>query len=410
MSVYQPTGIKKIFHNAQRFIAKIWISLQPATQIAITGSQGKTNTTNIISHICNNLGSTVVTDLTLDSTFNIPITALKVAPWTNYVVWELGIDHPGEMANHLQIAHPSIGIITGISPVHTDKEHMGSLETLIAEKRKLIESLPKTGTAILNLDDEHVRGMAPYTKAEVKWYGSDDQADVWAEKNSIQVSLEGTKGIVHDDGQTFEINTKLIDVHHIYNIMAGYLVAKILKPALDVILFQKIIQEATPLRGRMSVEKGPLDTILLNDSLRANPASTRSGLITLNKIPYPKGRKIAVIGEMGELADPESEHRKTGELIAELQLDYVLCIGPLRKVTIDEAVKHGFPKEKIGYAADVFEAADKLKQILKPNDLWYLKGSLLRNYKRIVQLLNGENVCCHEIMCPYEHCGYKTAD
>ena len=69
MSVYKPTGIKKIFHTTRRFIAKTWLAFQPATQIAITGSQGKTNTTNVLTHICNYFGTTVVTDLSLDTTF-----------------------------------------------------------------------------------------------------------------------------------------------------------------------------------------------------------------------------------------------------------------------------------------------------------------------------------------------------
>ncbi|HRN69818.1 MAG TPA: UDP-N-acetylmuramoyl-tripeptide--D-alanyl-D-alanine ligase [Candidatus Woesebacteria bacterium] len=408
MSTYQPTGIKKIFHNTRRFLAKNWLLLMPVTQIAITGSQGKTNTTNLITHICQHFGSTVVTDTNLDTTFNVPITALKVMPWTKYVIWELGIDHPGEMDRHLQIAKPTIGIITGISPVHTDKAHMGSLETLISEKRKLIEALPKTGTAILNFDDMNVRSMATYTKAKVEWYDSDSTSDLYVDPESIQLSLEGTQATFHFHGQTFEIKTKLVGVQHIQNLMAAYLVMTIIQPSATSIEFNKIIAPIEPLKGRMSVDKGPLNTILLNDSLRANPASTFAGLDSLNRINYTNGRKIAVIGEMGELEKPEEEHKKTGAQIAKLNLDYVLVIGPLRKFTIDEAIKNGFPKEKIDYAADVFEAAEKLKSILKPNDLWYLKGSLLRNYKRIIQLLNGEEVCCNAVLCPYDHCGYDT--
>lgn len=408
MAVYQPTGIKKTFHNTRRLLAKSWLALQPATQIAITGSQGKTNTTNLITHVCGYFGSTVVTDINLDTTFNVPITALHVMPWTKYVVWELGIDHPGEMNSHLEIANPSVGIITGISPVHTDKEHMGSLDTLIAEKRKLIEALPKHGTAILNFDDTNVRNMAPFTHAKVQWYGSDSTADISVDRESIQLSLEGTRAIFHHNGQTFEIQTKLVGVHHVQNIMAAYLVMTAIQPHATSVQFNQIISQILPLKGRMSVDKGPMNTVLLNDSLRANPASTYAGLETLNKLNYHNGRKIAVIGEMGELEKPEKEHRKTGDQIAGMKLDYVLVIGPLRKFTIDEAIKKGFPKEKIDYAADVFEAAEKLKKILQPNDLWYLKGSLLRNYKRIVQLLNGEQVCCQEVLCPYEHCGYNS--
>ena len=150
-----------------------------------------------------------------------------------------------------------------------------------------------------------------------------------------------------------------------------------------------------------------MNTILLNDSLRANPHSTNAGLKTLEMIEYSTGKKIAVIGEMGELEHPEQEHKKTGELLAKLKIDFVIGIGPLRKYTIDEAIKQGFPKEKTAYAEDVFQASELLKSTLQSGDLWYLKGSLLRNYKRIIQLLNNEKICCSQVMCPYEHCGYK---
>ncbi len=407
MSIYEPTGFKKLFHNSRRLLAKYWIAMMPALQIAITGSQGKTNTTNIIVTVCRSFGQTVETEINLDTTFNVPITALKVTPSTKFVVWELGIDHPGEMDHHLEIATPKVGIITGISPVHTDSEHMGSLQKLIEEKRRLIEILPPDGSAVLNYDDENVRGMAPFTKAKILWYGSNSKkCDVYIDKKTIKVSLEGTSAMFYEKDSKFEIKTKLIGVHQVYNLMIGYLVMKLIDNKNTAADFQRIIGDIKPLRGRMSIEDGPIQTILLNDSLRANPKSTYVGLKTLHEIPYKKGRKIAVIGEMGELEKPEEEHIKTGEQIAKMKLDYVLCIGPLRKYTIDEAVKHGFPKNKIAYASDVFEAADILKKVLKQDDLWYLKGSLLRNYKRIVQLLNGEKVCCDAILCPYSHCGY----
>lgn len=188
--------------------------------------------------------------------------------------------------------------------------------------------------------------------------------------------------------------------------MASYLLAYSASKKYIVDIFQEKISHIKPLRGRMNMEKGPLNTTLLNDSLRANPQSTNTGLKTLELIKYEKGKKIAVIGEMGELEHPEAEHRKTGELLSKLNIDFVIGIGPLRKFTIDEAIKNGFPKEKTAYAEDIFQAAKLLESMLKPRDLWYLKGSLLRNYKRIVQLLNNENVCCKEVMCPYEHCGY----
>jgi UDP-N-acetylmuramoyl-tripeptide--D-alanyl-D-alanine ligase len=409
MTVYEPQGLKKIFHYFRRVAAKNWLSRMPGVQIAITGSQGKTSTTQIITNICQSFGETVATDLNLDTTFNLPITALRVKPSTKYIVWELGIDHPGEMARHLEIAKPKIAVITGISPVHTDAEHMGSLKKLIEEKRRLIEVLPTDGTALLNYDDEHVRGMAKFTKAKVVWYGSDPKkCDVWVDRKSVNVSLEGTTAAFATKDSKFEIKTRLMGIHTVYNIMVGYLVMKAINSRGTYTDFQRIMNQVEPLRGRMNVEPGPFNTVVINDSLRANPQSTYTGLRTLDEISYTKGRKIAVIGEMGELERPEEEHKKTGRQIAKMKFDYVLCIGPLRKLTVDEAIKNGFPKNKIEFAENVFEAADKLKTLLKTNDLWYLKGSLLRNYKRILQILNGEKVCCDATLCPYNHCGYAA--
>ena len=194
--MYQPSFIKKLYHQTRRFLAKNWLQFCHPTQIAITGSQGKTNTSQTLAKVLFKIASTVVTDINLDTTFNVPITALKVTPWIKYAVFELGVDHIGEMEKHLEIVKPKIGVITGISPVHTDREHFDSLENLIKEKRKLIENLPDEksgGVAILNYDDENVRAMAPFTKAKVIFYGSDKKnCHYFFDKNSVKVTLNDT--------------------------------------------------------------------------------------------------------------------------------------------------------------------------------------------------------------------------
>ncbi len=93
--------------------------------------------------------------------------------------------------------------------------------------------------------------------------------------------------------------------------------------------FINALSRIKPLPGRMSIEKGPLETLLLNDSLRANPASTKSGLETLSKITYTKGRKISVLAEMGELEQPEEEHAKKITLLKNLNIDFAITIGNL---------------------------------------------------------------------------------
>lgn len=397
---HNPSFIKQAFHNIRRNIAYTWLSIQPAVQIAITGSQGKTNTTNIISKITLKKGSTISTHIDLDTIYNVPITALKVMPWTKYAVFELGIDKIGEMDFHLQIVKPKIAVITGISPVHTDEEHLKNLENLIKEKQKVINALPDDGYAILNYDDKNIRNMANNTKAKILWYGNNkEKCDVWCE--DINVFINKTQAVLNTKTESFPISTPLLGKHSISNIMAGYLVSKII--GLDKNSFISAIKSISPIKGRMNIENGPLNTIIINDSLRANPSSTKHGLKTLSEIDYKKGRKIAVLAEMGELQYPEKEHRKIGELIPTLNIDYFVLIGPLQKYTALSALEKGMDKKKVFAVKDVFEASGILKSIICDNDLIYLKGSLLRHIERVLLLLKGENIKCKKILCDCYH-------
>jgi UDP-N-acetylmuramoyl-tripeptide--D-alanyl-D-alanine ligase len=299
----------------------------------------------------------------------------------------------------LEIVKPKIGIITGIAPVHTDKEHLGSLENVIKEKQKLIQSLPRDGYAILNFDDEKVRAMAPHTKAHIIWYGTDKKnCDIWVDPKTVKLSLEGTSFILQGRTLHMDLQTSLIGKHHIYTIMATYSTLESIKKLQNISYsieqFSEILKTIKPLPGRMSVEKGPLETMLLNDSLRANPSSTKSGLETLSEISYSKGRKIAVLAEMGELKKPEEEHKNIIDLVKKLDINYVITIGNLYPESPD-----------ILHTKNVHEAAETLKKMVKKDDLVYLKGSLLRHIERVRYLLEGRRVGCLVTLCPfYIHC------
>ncbi len=382
-----------------------------AVQIAITGSQGKTTVRTVLSHLLSKLGNTVVTDLNLDSNFSIPMTALSVKPATRFAVFECGIDHRGEMDRHLEIITPHIAVITGVSPVHTDAEHLGSFENLIAEKQKLIEKLSKDDFAILNFDDINVRKMAQHTRAKVIFYGTDKtNCDV-----SAHNAILTTDGLTFDltyGGKTLHLHSHLIGIHHIYTFMAAFCVYRLVTKEKDLDTFPALVADIVPLHGRMSMEKGPRGTIILNDSLRANPSSTESGLKSFSAIKMPLGKKIAILGEMGELAHPEEEHRKIGRLIPTLLLDYVFGIGPLQKIVIDEAVANGFPKDRAFAVSNIHQAVAVLSPLLERGDFLYIKGSLMRHMERIIMLLDRQEVGCTVVVCPFYHpchgCEYKV--
>jgi len=393
--------LKKIFHRSRRVMAKIWLKLNPQiTIIGVTGSYGKTNTTRAIFQVLSEKFKTLQTDLNLDTNYNLPITLLKIRPWHRKAVLEYGVDHQGEMDFHLNLVKPDIAVITGINPTHADEEHLGSLQNIIQEKKKLLTALPPRGLAVLNWDDEQVRQMTKGIKARILFYGSDQKhCDFWAEK--IKVDFNGTSFTLGYDDKKIFMKTGLVGRHFVQNCLAAVAVG--LHQNLSMEQIKKGLAKLKPLPGRLSIEKGPFDSILLNDFLRANPASTLAGLQTLADLPT-KSKRIAVLGEMGELGDSaQQEHQQIGQQVAELKIDYFVGIGPLQKLAAEQAIKSGMRKEQVFWAKDVMEGAKILKKILSKDDLFYLKGSLLRHMERILLILRGDKVSCKVNSCHFYH-------
>ena len=386
------TFLKKPYHITRRIMAKFWLLSHPGvTTIGVTGSYGKTNTTVAIANILGSKFKTIQTDVNLDTLYNIPLTILHLGDHQKLVL-EYGVDQPGEMNIHLFTAKPQVVVVTGIAPVHADKEHFGSLEKIITEKTKLAAAVSKKGFVILNWDDPNVRRMSQVIQAHVIYYGTDTtNCDVWAE--AIKVGFKGTEFNLGIQDKKIKIRTKLIGAHHVHNILASAAVALTQKMTLKEIA--SAAQKLVPLEGRLSVEPGPKNTVILNDSRRANPPSTIAGLQTLHELPAK--RKVAVIGEMGELGRYSDEgHREVGKFIENIKLDYLVCIGESTKFIAEEAKKY-MKKDRVIWTKDVFEAAGVLGTILKKGDLWYLKGSLLKHVERIILLLEGKDVDPDEI-------------
>jgi len=402
------TFLKKVFHFFQRQLAHFWRLFFPKIKIiGVTGSYGKTNTTRSIAAVLKNQYSVLTTDIDLDSNYNLPLTLLKIRPDIKVLVLEYGVDHRGEMERHLKLVRPTIGILTGITPVHSDEELLGSKEGIMKEKGKLLESLPKSGWAILNFDDPNVKKMAHQTKAKIITYGRQPEYDYWADK--IKVDQKGTSFLLHYNElgkeKTIKVRIGLIGEHFVQEALAAIAVGKIL--GISPKRGAQMLKKLQPLSGRMSLEKGPRQTTLLNDSLRANPASTRAGLITFAQLKS-KGKKIAVLGEMGELGIYEKEeHLKIGSLLGQLkkEIDEVITIGPATKFIIKEAIKAGFPSKHLFWTPHPQAAGKLLKKMLEKGDFWYLKGSRLKHLERIIMILEGERIDCQRPSCHYYwHC------
>lgn len=388
--------IKNIFHQARRCLAKAWLNINlQLTVVGVTGSYGKTSSVRAIAEVLSSKYSVNKTDLDLDTVYNLPISLLKTKLWDEVLVLEYGIDHKGEMDFHLELVKPKIAVLTGITPVHADTDHLGSLREIILEKTKLVESIPDDGLAIFNYDDQYTRKIGNNFKKRKIFYGLDAKADVWAE--NIKVLPSGTSFALFDKGKRLAVWTGLLGYPAVYTCLISYLVGQELKIKDEEIL--KKLEGLKPLPGRLSFEQGPLETMVLNDCLRANPASVIAGLKTFSKF---SGRKIVVLGEMGELGECEAEmHKMVGKELSGLGIDYIVGVGPLARLITNEAVKNKVDKDRVFWAENVGEAAEILRKFIKKNDLIYLKASLLRHLERILLILGSQKVCCTKVVCQH---------
>lgn len=395
---------KKPLHSIRRMSARLWLRMHSNLKIiGVSGSYGKTNTVQAISAVLAEKAPVLTTDLNLDTIYNLPITLLKLRNFHRFLVLEYGVDHRGEMNFHLTLVKPSIVVLTGINPTHSEPGLLDSLEGIINEKSKLIETLSKKDWLILNWDDLYVRQMSGKTSAQNYRYGTSKEADFWAD--GIRVSFEGTEFNCHFKKEKIKIKTGLIGRHFVQNCLAAIAVGRVC--GLSWLEIKTGLAKLKPLKGRLSIEKGPLGTILINDALRANPASTVAGLQTLADLPLAVGRKrLAVLGEMGELGSwLERGHRLVGKKVAEIKPDFLVAIGPSTQFIVDEAIKAGMKKTRIFWVENVNKAAVVLKKILKKGDLFYLKGSLLRHLERVLLILKGRKVNCRLTACHrYESC------
>lgn len=386
--------MKKLFHQLRRRLAKLWLEINLQLEvIGITGSYGKTTAVYATASVLSSQYSVNRTDLNLDTIYNLPITILKTKLWNEILVLEYGVDHRREMDFHLSLVKPKIAVLTGITPVHSDPELLGSLKNIIAEKKKLVEAVPAEGLAVFNWDDEWVRKIGQEHHGRKVFYGLNKDADVWAEE--IKITPEGTNFILHDGQLVLSFKTGLLGYPAVYACLVAYIIGR--EKKVEVKNIQQKLAELKPLAGRLSLEAGPLGTVLLNDAKRANPASVLAGLKTLTEFP---GRKVVVLGEMGELGEMSKIlHRQVGEKIAQMKIDYLVGVGPLTRLVLAAAEKKGMPKKRLLWAADVGEAAEILRPLLQPGDLLYLKASLLRHLERVILLLNGQKVTCKEVVC-----------
>jgi UDP-N-acetylmuramoyl-tripeptide--D-alanyl-D-alanine ligase len=318
--------------------------------IAITGSAGKTSTKDIIAALLSVRMKVGKTTGNFNNHIGLPLSLLRIPDDAQVAVLEMGMNHAGEIRDLCRIASPDIGVITNVGYAHI--ENFDSIEGIAAAKRELIESLPPTGTAVLNADDPRVLGFSLAHGGQTMTYSLSQAEDLTFTPGGATFTYEYT-----------HFKTSLSGTHSISNILAGIAVANLfgIPPAALV----EAVAALTP--GKMRGERHQWNGItILNDAYNSNPEAARHMLDLLRN--EPATRRIAVLGEMLELGSmSEHLHRELGAYAT--GLDLLIGIHGAARFMVDEA--------KI--PAQFFETPELagafLKTIVQPGDTILFKGS-----------------------------------
>ena len=309
--------------------------LPDLTVLALTGSQGKTGTKDYLAQVLAAAGPTVATAGNFNNEIGVPLTVLRTTPETRFLVVEMGARGIGHVGYLCEIAPPRIAAVVNVGTAHMSE--FGTREAIAQAKGEILEALPEDGVAVLNADDELVRGMGERTKARVVSFGSTGDVG-WTDE--AYDDLGRPTATFHCDGVEIRQSLQQMGRHQLTNAAAAGAMA--VAAGIDFTDAVAALGKAVSLsRWRMEVRERADGVVVVNDAYNANPASMSAALDTLAGIGERSGRRtVAVLGEMKELGDSSPDaHTEIGEYAATLGVDVLLVIGEPAGAMVDGAAK-----------------------------------------------------------------------
>lgn len=348
-----------------RFVRREW----GKTVVAVTGSAGKTTTKEVIAKVLSARFDVLKTEGNFNNHFGLPLQLLRLEPEHDIAVMELGMSHPGEITDLAAIAEPQIGVVTNVAPVHLG--YFKSIAGIAKAKQELIDSLPPSGTAILNADDEYVSQFGMKFAGKVVMYGIERPADVRAEN----IEPRGTAGSAFDvttGGERGRLELPLIGQHNVYNALAATAVSILMGMTLADVREGLATIAAVDKRGQIVDVAG---VTVINDCYNSNPRALDSMVDALaGMTPGASGRRIVVAGEMLELGLAGDDlHRRCGAHMAS-RVDVVLGVRGLAKQIV-EGAKHASKAVQVEFVDTPEQAGEWLAREARPGDIVLLKAS-----------------------------------
>jgi UDP-N-acetylmuramoyl-tripeptide--D-alanyl-D-alanine ligase len=354
--------------------------------VGVTGSVGKTGTKEALRLALSADGKTHASAASYNNHWGVPLSLARCPAGTHYAVLEMGMNHAGEIAPLTRLVRPHVAIVTAVEPVHL--EFFPSVEAIADAKAEIFLGVEPGGAAVINRDNPHFARLARRAReagvGRIVSFGEHKSADARLAKFALQADSSTVQARILGTDVTYKLGAP--GRHVVLNSLAVLAAASLVGADLAraaLALANLVPSSGRGARLRLEIDGG--EALLIDESYNANPASMRAALALLGQAPVgPRGRRIAVLGEMLELGAQGTElHRSLVRPILDNAVDLVFCAGALYR-----GLWEALPSERRGaYAVTSQELESQVVHALRPGDAMMIKGSLGSKMGPIVKAL-----------------------
>ena len=346
--------------------------------VGITGSVGKTSTKEMIASVLSEKYNVLKTEGNFNNEIGLPLTVFNIREEHEVAVLEMGISHFGDMKPLAKIARPDVCVITNIGYAHL--ENLGTRDGILKEKSSMTDYMNPEGSVIFNGDDDKLKSYTSRDGRTPVYFGLTASCPFHVE-NIERKGLKGTYAEFVTPTSRFHAHISIPGDHMIYNALAGVAVGYAL--GMDNEEIARGIEKLVPIAGRNNLIEAKHYTII-DDCYNANPVSMKASLDVLN---MGIGRKVAVLGDMGELGTDEAAlHAEVGTHAGTCGIDALYCAGPLCE-HLAKAAKEADSKLEVRHFADRESLMAELPKLLQDGDQILVKASHFMEYGKIVEML-----------------------
>ena len=365
-------------HQAVKDIAEFYLQQLNIPVVGITGSVGKTSTKEVIASVLKEKYRTLKTQGNFNNELGLPLTVFRLREEDEIAVLEMGISDFGEMSRLTKVAKPDTCVITNIGTCHL--ENLGDRDGVLKAKTEIFESLRPGGHIVLNGDDDKLATVKDYKGIQPVFFGMDGSKDVYADE-IVSHGLKGMSCSIHLGEDVFEVLVPMPGRHMVYNALAAAAVGRIYGLTIEEI--RRGIESLEAISGRFNM----IETdkfLIVDDCYNANPMSMKASLDVLQD---GAGRRVAILGDMGELGENEvALHEEVGAHAAGCGIDVCICVGALCR-HMAEKIKEQNPNMTVIYEEERAELMEHLGNYVQKGDTILVKASHFMMFEQVVKAL-----------------------